>query len=69
MSKVLVKIEVCTSCLSPIIVDPDCICVYQKDYPTIELEFEQCGCCGNTKSHPAFTEFNLAQYKLLDNES
>ncbi len=65
MSKSLVKIAVCTDCMSPLITDANCICTYQKNYDTIELEFEKCECCRNTNAHPADTEFNKKQYKTL----
>lgn len=57
----LVKIEVCASCNSPYIIIADCICTYQKDYETIELEFEKCECCDNVQSMPAKTEFNKSK--------
>ena len=59
----LVKIEVCRSCLSPEIIDSNCICTYQNDYTTIELEFEQCDCCERTNSHAAETDFNNKQFE------
>jgi hypothetical protein len=59
----LVKEKVCTSCLSPHIVDKDCICTYQRNYPTIELEFKKCNCCGQVDYHPADTEFNNEQHE------
>jgi len=57
------KIEkhiVCKSCFSIGITDSDCICTYQKKYPTIELEFEFCNCCGKiiNDGSPADTDFN-----------
>lgn len=66
MSKTLVKLIVCTSCLSPEIVDKDCICTYDRKYPTIELEFKKCDCCGRTDAHPAETSFNLEQLLKLE---
>ena len=66
MSKKYVKHKVCTECLSPSIIDADCICVYSKNYPTVELEFEHCSCCRNTSDEYADTEFNEAQLKKLE---
>ena len=60
------KIKVCIDCLTPDISDINCICVYQRNYPTIELEFEQCLCCHNTKSNYANTEFNISQIEKLN---
>lgn len=67
MSKSLQKIKVCRDCLSPGIIYPECICVYDRNYATIELEFEVCNCCGNMNSHPADTEFNKKQLEDADN--
>jgi hypothetical protein len=66
MSKTYIKYKVCTECLSPGIIDADCICVYSRNYPTIELEFEHCSCCGNTSDEYADTEFNETQLKKLE---
>lgn len=68
MSKNFVREKVCTSCLSPAIVDVDCICTYSNKYPTIELEFEHCSCCGHTSEDYADTEFNNSQLKQLEDE-
>jgi RNase P subunit RPR2 len=57
----LIKEIVCASCHSLAIVDKDCICVWENKYPTIELEFEQCECCGHVSEYPADTEFNMKQ--------
>jgi len=39
-----------------------CICWVERDYPTIELEFKECSCCGNIdESDLPFTEFNRKQ--------
>ena len=55
----LQKFIVCTSCFSPDISDPNCVCCPTNTYETIELEFEVCKCCGNlTDGNPADTEFN-----------
>ena len=68
MSKTYVKHKVCTQCLSPIMVDADCICVYRRNYPTVELEFEHCNCCGHTSDDYADTEFNEEQLDKLEDE-
>jgi hypothetical protein len=62
MEKILQKFEVCASCWSVGISDPDCICSHSK-YKTIELEFEVCKCCGHLVSDgsPAETPFNEEQ--------
>lgn len=62
MSK-LEKISVCTECHCVGITDTECICVTEKSYKTIELEFEVCGCCNNLikDGSPANTEFNRQQ--------
>jgi hypothetical protein len=61
----LEKHEVCVDCYSLGISYNDCVCTYQKNYPTIELEFEVCGCCGNVveDGSPADTQFNRDQLK------
>lgn len=61
------KITVCASCYSVGITLSDCVCTYQHNYPTVELEFEVCDCCGNVKNdgNPTDTEFNDQQYKML----
>ena len=63
MSTHLEKFTVCSSCYSVGIRDMDCICGYQNGYPTIELEFEVCDCCGQLISDgdPADSEFNNAK--------
>jgi len=57
----LKKYEVCASCKSIEKVNSNCICNVVKIYPTIELEFEVCRCCGNpiTPSKFAKTDNNL----------
>ena len=64
----IIKIFVCTSCQSPAITDKDCICVWESKYPTIELEFEQCDCCGRTSDFPANTKFNDEQLGFTEEE-
>jgi hypothetical protein len=68
----LEKHHVCTSCLAVGLVDKDCICTYSKSYPTIELEFVECECCGHLirDGRPAETPFNEKQLKEIsrDNE-
>jgi hypothetical protein len=68
MSKTLIKYKVCDSCCSMGIVDPNCVCTYKHDYDIIELEFEQCDCCGNIQDQPADTPFNEEQFKKHNNE-
>jgi len=65
MKTILVKHKVCEGCLSVGITEADCICTYDKNYKTIELEFEVCECCGHLISdgNPADTEFNKQQFK------
>ncbi len=62
------KHTVCASCLSVGITDVFCICMDSNVYPTIELEFEVCKCCGNLicDGDPAETEFNKKQLKNLE---
>jgi hypothetical protein len=61
----LEKHTVCASCQAVGVTDTNCICVDNNRYPTIELEFEVCKCCGNLISdgEPADTEFNNKQLK------
>jgi len=61
----LQKFTVCRSCTSVTITDRNCRCTYSNGYPTIELEFEVCDCCGNLISdgNPADTLFNDEQFK------
>lgn len=61
----LEKHEVCTDCLSVGVSFTDCICTYNRNYETIELEFEVCDCCGNlvNDGQPAETEFNEKQFE------
>jgi hypothetical protein len=61
--KMLVRETVCASCLSPHIIDKDCVCTYMRGYPVVELEFEKCACCDNVSYYPAETEFNNQQYE------
>lgn len=68
MSKKLVKHKVCASCCSVGISDVDCICVYSHNYETMELEFEECDCCGNVADQPADTPFNEEQFKKYNHE-
>ncbi len=62
----LVKHKVCEDCYSIGITYKDCVCTYMKNYPIIELEFEECECCGNITNdgHPGETEFNIKQWEL-----
>ena len=65
MNKAYIKHKVCAQCLSPAIIDSDCICVYGNKYPIIELEFERCDCCNRTSDEYAETEFNEEQLKKI----
>ena len=69
MEKILRKHKVCADCFSVGITISDCICTYSRNYPTIELEFEECPCCGNllNDGNPADTPFNDEQFKKLEN--
>lgn len=60
---VLVKQIVCACCYSVGITDSRCICTYSNNYPTIELEFDVCECCGQiiNDGNPADTAFNKEQ--------
>ena len=64
----LVKLNVCVDCLSPDIVDPNCVCTYDRNYKTVELEFEKCSCCGHLNSRYVDTEFNSKQLETLQND-
>jgi hypothetical protein len=66
MSIRLEKHRVCADCHSVGITYNDCRCTYQNGYPTIELEFEVCECCGNivNDGQCADTPFNNEQLKL-----
>jgi hypothetical protein len=59
------KITVCRKCFSQGVKDIDCMCTYTRNYPTIELEFYFCECCGNilNDGEPEDTEFNISQFK------
>lgn len=63
----LEKHNVCIDCYSVGITYTDCICQYGK-FPTIELEFEVCECCGNLikDGNPADSEFNTKQFEKLN---
>lgn len=67
MSRRLEKFKVCADCYSIGISIYDCVCTYQNGYPTIELEFEVCECCGNVVSDgtPADTSFNTEQIRAF----
>jgi len=70
MEKVLVKHKVCAQCHGSSVVDIDCICMYSNNYPTIELEFEECACCGNVLNdgNPHDTPFNIEQWKKFEED-
>lgn len=61
----LVRMNACTDCLTFAITDPNCVCCWGNKYETIELEFEECKCCGNISEEYADTEFNHSQLKKL----
>lgn len=63
----LEKHKVCADCFSVGITYNDCVCTYQRNYKTIELEFEVCDCCGHLLSdgQPAETQFNEQQINQL----
>lgn len=61
----LVKMRACVDCLTFAIRDPDCVCCYANVYKTVELEFEECECCGNISEEYADTEFNHSQLEKL----
>jgi hypothetical protein len=50
------------------IIDANCVCVYSRNYPTVELEFKHCDCCGHTSDEYADTEFNQQQLEQLEDE-
>ena len=64
----LQKFKVCQDCWSVGITDNQCICTYEKNYPTIELEFEVCKCCNHliNEGNPAETEFNKKQLESFN---
>ncbi len=64
----LEKHNVCADCYSVGISYSECICTYNNKYPTIELEFEVCSCCGNLvdDGNPADSEFNRKQFEKLN---
>lgn len=70
MSKIrLEKYTVCRSCLSIRIFDVDCVCVYSRNYETIELEFEVCTCCNRAlDNQPAVSLFNEQQFKKEESD-
>lgn len=61
----LEKHIVCRDCRSVGITYSDCRCLYDRSYPTIELEFTVCVCCDNIidDGNPPDTEFNIKQYQ------
>ena len=61
----LIKFSVCADCFGIGIIDNGCQCVTENNFPTIELEFEVCNCCGNLieDGTPADTEFNRKQFE------
>ena len=61
----IVKHRVCAGCESLEILYVDCRCVWDKNYPTMELEFERCDCCGREDSRALDSEFNIQQRKKM----
>lgn len=62
----LVRHYVCVDCYGVGILFSDCRCAYAKQYKMVELEFEECTCCGNFQDgEPADTEFNTKQIETL----
>ena len=59
----IVRFVVCNSCYSIGILFVDCICIKNKVYPQIALDFEVCSCCEQiiTDGEPANTPFNIKQ--------
>lgn len=51
MEKDKIEVVVCRDCLSTGITDPDCICCYSKNYPTVTDTKEVCKCCGNINDY------------------
>lgn len=41
------KLIVCAECKTVGVSDEHCICQYANEYPTLELEFYACKCCGS----------------------
>jgi RNase P subunit RPR2 len=63
----LAKEVVCDDCQSPIIIYKNCRCTYDRQYPTIVLEFYVCDCCGQMESSPTKdSEFNQKQWKAYE---
>lgn len=62
---ILEKYNVCQECLSWDIIYSDCICMSSNKFPTIELEFERCECCGNLSEKASNNDFNTKQYELI----
>lgn len=69
MKTKLEKHVVCKHCQCVGIGYSECRCTYMNNYPTIELEFEVCNCCGNLVQDgcPADTEFNKQQFEKEKN--
>lgn len=58
----LTKVRACAECYDHPAERDRCICWVERDYPTIELEFTECVCCGNIdEANIPFTEFNRKQ--------
>lgn len=68
MSTRLEKHTVCAHCHSVGIIYNDCICTYQNGYPTVELEFEVCNCCGNLVSDGQCADTPFNEKQLKENE-
>ena len=58
----LTKVRACAECYDHPAERDRCICWVERDYPTIELEFTECVCCGHIdEANIPFTEFNRKQ--------
>lgn len=58
----LTKVRACAECYDHPAERDRCICWVERDYPTIELEFTECICCGHIdETNIPFTEFNRKQ--------
>ena len=58
----ITKIAACSECYNHPYERDRCICWTESEYPTIEIEFKQCRCCGNVDfENIPFTKFNREQ--------
>lgn len=62
MNYQLIRVKACTECYDHPAGRDRCICWFNRNYPTIELEVKQCKCCNHIEEgHIPFTEFNRKQ--------